>query len=194
MINLRPNREGKRNRPLRKGTRFENSRSERGVRMTDENLAFIPADMAIRPLRDQMIVEPLDVVHSRILIVPTQNDPVRGIVKAIGPGHYRTQYDHQDKQKRTKSWAGMRFIPTEVKVGQTVLLDPHLKFEQFYWGDRLHIHARQEDVCGIEITDEVWPTESKYASRHVVSLEHVPGATVRYAAGEWLTSAGEVNE
>jgi co-chaperonin GroES (HSP10) len=141
----------KRHYPRPKGRRFEASKSERGVRMTDENLAFIPADHVIRPLRDQMVVEPLDVVHSRILIVPDTSDPVRGIVKAIGPGHYRTQYDHRDKRKRTKAWAGMQFIPTEVKVGQTVLLDPHLKFDLFYWGDVAHIHCRQEDVCGIEV-------------------------------------------
>lgn len=132
-----------------RGKRFEPSKSERGVRMTDENLAFIPATCKIKPLRDQMIVEPLDVVHSRILIVPG-GDPVRGICRAIGPGHYRTQYDHADKHKRTKSWAGMQFIATEVKPGQTVLLDPHLKYESFYWGDRLHIHCRQEDVCAVE--------------------------------------------
>lgn len=140
----------RRNRTRPKGKRFEASKSERGVRMTDENLTFIPANFDIRPLRDQMIVEPLDVVHSRILIIPPGGDPVRGIVKAIGPGHYRKQYDHREKHKRTKVWEGMQFIPTEVKVGETVFLDPNLKFEQFFWGDRLHIHCRQEDVAYIE--------------------------------------------
>lgn len=140
----------RRRRQRPKGKRFEASKSERGVRMTDENLTFIPADTKIRPLRDQMIVEPVDVIHSRILIVPPGGDPVRGICRAIGPGHYRKQYDSSDKHKRTKVWEGMQFIPTEVKIGQTVLLDPHLKYEQFYWGDRLHIHCRQEEVCGIE--------------------------------------------
>ena len=130
--------------------RFKPSRGERGVAMTDENLTFIPADVVIKPLRDQMIVEPVDVVHSRYLIVPSSGEPVRGIVRAIGPGHYRKQYDHRDKHKRTKVWEGMQFVPTEVKVGETVLLDPHLKFEPFFWGDVLHIHARQEDVCGVE--------------------------------------------
>lgn len=137
--------------PRKKGKRFQQSKSERGVTMTDENLTFIPAHWIIKPMRDQMVVEPTDVVHSKFIIVPAGGDPVRGVVKAIGPGHYRTQYDSQDKHKRTKSWAGMKFIPTEVKVGQTVLLDPNLKYEQFYWGDKLHIHARQEDVAGVEI-------------------------------------------
>ena len=132
-----------------KGKRFEASRCERGVRMTDENLTFIPAHFNINPMRDQMVVEPLDVVHSRILIV-RGGDPVRGIVKAIGPGLYRRQYDHPDKHKRTKVWEGMQFVPTEVKIGEVILLDPHLKFEQFYWGDVMHIHCREADVCGIE--------------------------------------------
>jgi hypothetical protein len=134
----------------RKGQRFEPTKGERGVRMTDENLTFIPASTKLRPLRDQMIVEPTDVIHSRILIVPPGGDPVRGICRAIGPGHYRKQYDSKEKHKRTKVWEGMQFIPTEVKVGQTVLLDPHLKYEMFFWGDKAHIHCRQEDVCGIE--------------------------------------------
>lgn len=139
-------------RPRRKGQRFEPSKTERGVAMTDENLVFIPADSTIKPLRDRMIVEPLDVIHSRYIIVPPGGDPVRGIVKAVGPGLYRKQYDHADKHKRTKMWEGMQFVPTTVEVGETVLLDPHLKYEQFYWGDVLHIHAREEEVCGIEVT------------------------------------------
>jgi co-chaperonin GroES (HSP10) len=138
-------------RKARKGTRFENSRSSRGGAISEENLTFIPADWHIKPLRDQMIVKPLDVVISKIIVLPHQGKPVRGIVKAIGPGHYPTQYDSQDKQKRTKSWAGMQFRATEVEVGQTVLLDPHLQYEEFYWGDQLHIHCRQEDVCGVEV-------------------------------------------
>jgi hypothetical protein len=137
-------------RGLRKGQRFETATAGRGVTMTDENLAFIPKGWSIRPLRDQMVVAPLGVVHSRILIVQDAGKPVRGIVKAIGPGHYRTQYDAPEKHKRTKAWAGKEFIATEVEVGQTVLLDPHLQYEEFFWGDSLHIHCRQEDVCGIE--------------------------------------------
>jgi hypothetical protein len=148
---LSPHRQ--RARTPRKGMRYESSRTERGVRMTDENLTFIAAGVHIRPLRDQMVVEPLDVVHSRYIVTPPGGDPVRGIVKAIGPGLYRKQYDSKDKHKRTKVWEGMQFVPTEVKVGETVLLDPHLKFEQFFWGDVLHIHARQEDVCGVELED-----------------------------------------
>lgn len=148
-INLR---EKLKRRQRRKGQRFEPSRTERGVRMTDENLTFIPADWKIKPLRDQMVVEPTDVVLSRILIIPPGGDPVRGVVKAIGPGFYPKQYDHRDKHKRTKVWEGTQFVPTEVRVGQTVLLDPHLKYEQFYYGDRIHIHCRQEDVCGIDLS------------------------------------------
>jgi hypothetical protein len=140
----------KRSRTPRKGMRYQQSRTERGVRMTDENLTFIPASAQIRPLRDQMVVEPTDVIHSRYIIVPPGGDPVRGICKAIGPGHYRKQYDSKDKHQRTKVWEGVQFIPTEVQIGQTVLLDPHLKYEQFFWGDVLHIHCRQEDVCAVE--------------------------------------------
>lgn len=133
---------------------FEASRTSRGGRLTNETLNFIPASLKIRPMRDQMIVQPVDIVHSRLLIVPPSGKPVRGKVLAIGPGVYPTQYDHRDKQKRTKSWAGMAFRPTEVKVGEIVHLGGMeiggYAFEGFFWGDRYCIHCREEDVCGIE--------------------------------------------
>jgi co-chaperonin GroES (HSP10) len=117
-------------------------------------MTFIPADTKLRPLRDQMIVEPLEVVHSRYLIIPEHGKPIRGTCRAIGPGHYRKQYDHPDKHKRTKMWEGTHYVPTEVKVGDIVHLGGAelggYAFEQFWWGDKLHIHCREADVAGIE--------------------------------------------
>lgn len=153
MLSL-PNRSS-RPRTARKGKRFENSKTERGVRMTDENITFIPADTKLRPLRDQMIVEPLDVVHSRILIVPPhQSTLVRGKVIAAGPGFYPNRYDHPEKHKRTKVMAGTIYRPITVKVGEIVHLDGRQTgksaFEAFYWGDKYCIHCREEDVAGVE--------------------------------------------
>jgi len=105
-------------------------------------------------LRDQLIVEPLDVVYSRVLIVSARTKPLRGIVKAVGPGCYPKLYDHREKSKRTKMWDSLRFQPTEVKVGDIVHLGGldlgGYAFEQFWWGDRIHLHCREADVCGIE--------------------------------------------
>lgn len=129
--------------------------SSAGGYLSNENLEFIPADVRLRPLRDQLIVEPLDVVYSRILIVSIQSKPLRGIVRAAGPGCYPKQYDHRDKHKRTKMWDSLKFRPTEVKVGDVVQLGGAgiggYAFEQFWWGDRVHLHCREEDICAIEI-------------------------------------------
>lgn len=123
---------------------------------------MVPAECTLRPLRDQMIVQPLDVVHSRILIVPDANKPVRGIVLAVGPGHYPMRYQDArgdylpdwNRAKRAKSAAGTRFVPTGVKVGDVVQLGgmEHggFSFEGFYHGDKYCIHCREMDVCGIE--------------------------------------------
>jgi hypothetical protein len=135
------------------------SNTGRGVRFGGETLAIIPADNVLRPLRDQLIVEPLGVMHSRYILVVDSNKPVRGIVKAAGPGCYPKKYDHAEKHKRSKMWDSKRFQPTEVKVGDVVELGgaEHggYSFESFWWGDVLHLHCREADVCGIlDITAE----------------------------------------
>lgn len=134
---------------------FQSALSDRGMMLNPETIDFIPAHINLRCLRDQMIVQPLDIVHSRVLIVKEFGSKlVRGQVLAIGPGHYPNRYNGP-KGKRTKIMAGEIFVPTEVKIGQIVHLDGRqtgkAAFDAFYWGDRYCIHARQEDVAGIEI-------------------------------------------
>lgn len=155
-----PNRSNRpRHRP--KGKRFEPSKVGRGVRMTDENLTFIPVDTQLRLLRDQLIVEPMDVVHSRVLIVRSESSTlIRGKVVGAGPGHYPNYYlDKQGRKnpprhERAQICGGMTFVPNPVKVGDIVHLDGRntgkSAFDAFYWGDRYCIHARAEDVAGVE--------------------------------------------
>jgi co-chaperonin GroES (HSP10) len=133
---------------------FQQSKTERGIALNPETIDFIPASCVLKPMRDQMIVMPLEVMHSRILIIPPHSSKlVRGKVLAIGPGHYPNKYNGP-KGKRTKMMAGTIFVPTEVKVGDIVHLDGRNTgknaFDAFYWGERYCIHARQEDVAGIE--------------------------------------------
>jgi hypothetical protein len=144
----------KRHREVRR-RHFQRSQTERGLSLSTETIDFIPADTKLRCLRDQMIVEPLEVLHSRVLVIPPHSSKlVRGKVLAIGPGHYPNRYDGP-KGKRTKMMAGTVFVPTEVKPGQIVHLDGRNTgkgaFDAFYWGDKYCIHARQEDVAGIEV-------------------------------------------
>lgn len=133
---------------------FQTSKTERGVALNPETIDFIPAETKLRCLRDQMIVAPLEVLHSRVLIIRESSSKlVRGKVLAIGPGHYPNRYNGP-KGKRTKMMAGTVYVPTEVKVGDLVHLDGRgtgkSAFDSFYWGDTLCLHAREADVAGYE--------------------------------------------
>jgi hypothetical protein len=140
---------------------FQQSMAGRGVSLVAETIDFIPASCVLKPLRDQMIVEPIDVVHSRVLIVPPHTSKlVRGKVLAIGPGHYPLIYMDKDgnrgapRGKRAKIAWGEVFVPTEVKVGDIVHLDGRntgkTAFDAFYWGTKYCLHAREADVAGVE--------------------------------------------
>lgn len=133
----------------RKGTRFAASRIDRGVSLSEENLTFIPGEWVLNPLRDQMIVEPLDVIQSRILVLPPAEKTLRARVLAIGPGYYPNCYDHDERHKRTRIWAGTIFQPCEVKMGEVVRLEG-FNNEGFFWGDKYCVHAREADVVGVE--------------------------------------------
>lgn len=126
---------------------------ESGARSGGETLTFVPAEAKLRPLRDQLIIEPLDVVHSRHILIADRSKPLRGRVLAAGPGKYAVRYDHPEKHKRTKVMQTQRFVPTEVKVGDLVELGGAeiggYAFEGFYWGDKYAICCTERDVCGI---------------------------------------------
>lgn len=136
--------------------RPEPMRQSRGARFGGETLNFIPADQVIKPLRDNLLIEPLDVVYSRYIHVSRETKPLRGKVLAAGPGHYPKKYDHREKHKRTKMWDSHYFQPTEVKPGDVVELGGSelegYAFEQFWWGDKLVLWATERDVAGVEVT------------------------------------------
>ena len=126
----------------------------RGSELSHKTITHIPANAKLRPLRDQLIIEPLDGDLSAILIIIHERKPVTGIVKAVGPGCYPKRYDHRDKNKRTKMWDSKALRRTEVKVGDKVDLGGHntggYAFDTFYWGDTLHLYnVREEDVTFI---------------------------------------------
>jgi co-chaperonin GroES (HSP10) len=151
----------------KKGQRFKKLSDVRGARITDENITFIPKEMKLRPLRDQIIVEPVDIMHSRVLIIPPHESKlVRGKVIAVGPGHYPNYYldkdgkrlaDHE-RNKRAKVASGTVFVPTTVRVGDMVHLDGRNTgkdaFDAFYYGDQYCVHAREADVAGVECSSK----------------------------------------
>lgn len=121
-----------------------------GIRIGNETLAGIPADAKIRPLRDQIIIEPLDWEPSKIIAVAYRGKPLRGRVLAVGPGRYPLKYNGP-KGKRTKSWDSKHFQPTEVKVGDIVELGGleigGYLHHTFRWGERECVMVREPDVA-----------------------------------------------
>ena len=129
--------------------------SSSGVRIERRTTDLIPQGAKIRPLRDQIIVKPLEWSPSKVLkVYGGTRKPVRGIVVACGPGHFPTRYN----ANRSKSWESKAFLPTDVKVGDTVELGgleiDGYSFPQVMIGNELHLIAREADVCGIVGTGE----------------------------------------
>ena len=132
---------------------MQTSRRVRGARMGGETITRIPGEYQIRPLRDNIVLEPYAVRYSATLEVAHQTKPLRGKVLAIGPGHYPKRYDHPDKHKRTKTWDSKTFLPTQVQVGDEVELGGEeiegYAFEGFWWGDKYCIWVTERDIAGI---------------------------------------------
>ncbi len=130
---------------------FDKSYAGRSAQLNHDTITRLPATAQIRCLRDQIIVEPLIVVHSATIIVIERTKPLRGIVKAVGPGIWPRKYDRPEKHLRSKTWDSKVFRPCEVKVGDVVELGGSeiggYAFQTFYWGDVLHLWAREEDVA-----------------------------------------------
>jgi hypothetical protein len=130
--------------------------------ITHKTATTVPADCTLRPLRDVLIVEPLDAKLSAIIQVINECKPVRGIVRAVGPGHYPAVYldkwgdrlpDHRRKERKQMT-SSPHFQPTSVQVGDIVNLgglEQHgYAFDTFYHGAKLMLICREADVAGIE--------------------------------------------
>lgn len=138
---------------------------ERGARLGNETLVGVGAKEKVRPLRDYIIIEPLEWEPSKTVKVVYRGRPLRGKVKAVGEGRNRLQY----RNKNTGEWAisvpkGLRsemreskaFQRLDVKVGDIVELTSIVNadgtidgmlFQTFRWGDKEHIICQEADVC-----------------------------------------------
>jgi hypothetical protein len=130
------------------------SSGSRSAEISWDSLTRVPADKQIHCRRDYIVVQPLKVEHSAIIEVIEHTKPLRGIVKAVGPGHYPKRYDHWDKHRRTKTWDSKSFQATQCKPGDVVELgSPQdargYNFQTFLWGSELHLICREADVSGV---------------------------------------------
>lgn len=125
-----------------------------GRRVGNESFDSISAKATVRPLRDQIILEPVPWPFSDIIEVVYTGRPLRGKVRAIGPGCYEKRYNGP-KGKRSKSWDSKQFRPCDVKVGDIVQLgglslEGYL-FPTFRWGDKEMVICRENDITGVEV-------------------------------------------
>ncbi len=129
---------------------------DRGVRIGNETFDCIPASAKIRPLRDVIVLEPLDWEPSKIVAVAYSGKPLRGRVLAVGPGHYPKRYNGP-KGKRSKSWEAKCFLPCDVRKGDIVELGGlelgGYLFQTVRWGKREVVICREADITLVDETE-----------------------------------------
>lgn len=121
-----------------------------GVRLESQRHEVIAPTERLRPLRDQIIVRPLQWTPSRtIQIAGNARRTLRGEAVAVGPGCYPKRYNRD----RSKTWDSPAFRPTQVKVGDIVELggleNDGYSFPTVLIGTELHVICREEDVVGV---------------------------------------------
>lgn len=118
---------------------------------------------SLRMLGDRILLKPLDwngeSVHGSgsMIHVERHGRPLRGEVKAVGPGCYPNRYrtGTQDGKDWRKSYATKHFRPTEVKIGDIVELGGLNVFDgkgyipllEVMIGTELHIICSEKDVA-----------------------------------------------
>jgi hypothetical protein len=124
-----------------------------GHRIGNETLASILESERIRPLRNAIIVEPLEWRPSEIIWVAYTGRPLKGIVRAAGSGTYPKCYNAPRGPYRNRSWDSKYFRPNAVKVGDVVELGGGelggYLFKTLRWGDKEMLYCTEDDVCGI---------------------------------------------
>src|SRR5271155_331673 len=129
---------------------------EHGTRIGNECWDTVSAQAKIKPLRNQLILEPLPWPFSETIEVVYTRRPLRGKVLAAGKGTYPKRYDGP-KGKRTKSWDAKHFRPCDVKVGDIVQLNniteadgsiDGMLFQTFRWGNKECVVCSEDDVTG----------------------------------------------
>lgn len=110
----------------------------------------------LRMLRDGILLEPLDWQPSHVIELVRFGRPLRGIVKAIGPGCYRKRYLKNEQGQRCAVRETSAYIPTEVKVGDIVELGglnifdgQGYQFQDVMIEGKTHLLCREADVCGV---------------------------------------------
>jgi hypothetical protein len=110
----------------------------------------------IRPLRDVLVLEPLEFKPSDSVLTVRHGRAVRGIVRAIGPGTYPRKYQVNAEGQKQSFTYSKHFQRTEVKVGDTVELGglnafdgEGYSFQEIVWNGKVHLVCQEADVAGV---------------------------------------------
>jgi co-chaperonin GroES (HSP10) len=108
----------------------------------------------LRPLRDKIIVKPLDWEPSKIISVVRKGRPLRGTVIAAGPGTYVKRYKKDANGQRKSFTLAPHFQRTEVKPGDVVELGGLNQFDGLGYqftevtlNGELALICSEKDVC-----------------------------------------------
>lgn len=120
-----------------------------GMRITRQHIDLVSQHDRIRPLRDHIVLLPLEWEPSKTIKVAYWGKTLRGKVLAIGPGVYPKQYSPD----RKKTWDSKAFRACDVKVNDIIELGGlelrGYDFPEIQWGTQRVIICREADVTGI---------------------------------------------
>jgi len=160
------------------------------VRIGNELLSFVKADEQIRPLRDQIVIEPLPLDLNTSLDVVYSGRPVRGRVLAVGSGHYpRKYFDSQGnfterRGDRKTSKLSCHFQRTEVKVGDIVDIGGlelnGLLFPKIRWGDLDVVICREADIALVDEQATACELANSFTIIALLGLDGKPLPEERY--------------
>ncbi len=107
-------------------------------------------------LKDRILIQPLDWDASKAIIAIRHGRPVRGTVKAVGPGTHPKKYKINGEGQRQSFEYSKYFQPTEVQVGDVVELGglniydgKGYQFQEIMIGTDAHIIIQEADICGV---------------------------------------------
>lgn len=109
--------------------------------------ATIAGGETIRPLRDRILVRPLE-CEGLLQVIDSSRQNMRAEVVAVGPGAYRKKYWLNAQGERCKVGELPGRMPTELKPGQTVELGPIRPLEITIDGVK-HFMCSEGDVLGV---------------------------------------------
>lgn len=114
----------------------------------------------LRPLRDGILLEPLDFQPNHVIELVRFGRPLRGIVRAVGKGAYEKRWLYTTTETGNRQRCGyedtMNFIPTQVKPGDVVELGGlnvfdglGYQFQDVMVDGKMHLLCSEKDVCGV---------------------------------------------